>query len=47
METRPLRLFNQAVQAFRSALEVRTKAALPQDWAMTQITLGNALWGRG
>ncbi len=31
------------MQAYRSALEVYTKADLPQDWASTQINLGNAL----
>jgi tetratricopeptide (TPR) repeat protein len=31
------------VAAFRSALEVRTRAQLPQDWAETQDNLGNAL----
>ncbi len=29
-------LFDQAVQAYRSALEVYTKADLPQDWATTE-----------
>ena len=33
----------QAVSAYRSALEVRTREQLPQDWAMTQNNLGNAL----
>src|SRR5262249_49003695 len=28
---------------YRSALEVRTKADLPQDWAETQYNLGSAL----
>ena len=36
-------LFDQAVQAYRSALEVRTRADLPQDWATTQNDLGDAL----
>jgi len=31
------------VTAFRSALEVRTREQLPQDWAQTQSNLGNAL----
>ena len=30
--------------AYRSALEVRTREQLPQDWAMTQNNLGVALW---
>ena len=30
--------------AYRNALEVRTREQLPQDWAMTQNNLGNALW---
>jgi len=37
----------QAVQAYRAALEVRTKADLPQDWAGTQNNLGNALLDQG
>jgi tetratricopeptide (TPR) repeat protein len=40
-------LLDQAVQAFRSALEVLTKADLPQDWATTQNSLGNALRDEG
>ena len=36
-----------AVAAFRSALEVFTKADLPQDWAMTQNNLGIALQALG
>jgi hypothetical protein len=32
-----------AVTAFRAALEVRTREASPMDWAMTQNNLGNAL----
>src|SRR6266481_2608326 len=31
---------------YRSALEVRTREQLPQDWAMTQNNLGNALSGQ-
>ena len=30
--------------AYRSALEVRTREQLPQDWATTQNNLGVALW---
>ena len=37
------RLFEDALAADRSALEVYTKADLPQDWAMTQTNLGAAL----
>ena len=37
-------LLAQAVSAYRSALEVRTREQLPQDWAMTQNNLGVALW---
>jgi tetratricopeptide (TPR) repeat protein len=40
-------LFAQAVQAYRNALEVRTKADLPQDWAWTQSNLGSALDDEG
>ena len=35
------KLLGEAVAAYRSALEVRTKADLPQGWAMTQNNLGN------
>ena len=37
------KLLEDAVAAYRSALEVYTKADLPQDWAMTQNNLGTAL----
>ncbi len=40
-------LLDQAVQAYRSALEVYTKADLPQDWAATQNNLGTALMDEG
>jgi tetratricopeptide (TPR) repeat protein len=40
-------LLEQAVQAYRSALEVNTKADLPRDWAFTQVHLGNALNDEG
>jgi tetratricopeptide (TPR) repeat protein len=40
-------LLDQAVQAFRNALEVYTKADLPQAWAGTQNNLGNALKAEG
>ena len=33
----------QAVAAYRSALEVRTREQLPQDWAATQNNLGLTL----
>jgi hypothetical protein len=36
-------LLDQAVSAYRSALEVYTQDDLPQDWADTQNNLGNAL----
>jgi hypothetical protein len=36
-------LLGQAVAAYRSALEVRTRELLPQDWAATQNNLGLAL----
>ena len=35
------RLLEDAVAAYRSALEVYTKADLPEDWAMTQNNLGS------
>ncbi|MBI4249443.1 MAG: hypothetical protein HY611_08060 [Elusimicrobia bacterium] len=37
----------QAVEAFRNALKVRTQNELPQDWAMTQNNLGAALGDLG
>jgi tetratricopeptide (TPR) repeat protein len=40
-------LLAQAVEAYRAALEVRTKADLPQDWAATQDNLGLALSDQG
>jgi tetratricopeptide (TPR) repeat protein len=40
-------LLEQAVAAYKSALEVYTKAHLPQDWARTQNNLGFALWDLG
>jgi tetratricopeptide (TPR) repeat protein len=33
----------EAVAAFRAALEERTRARVPLDWARTQNSLGNAL----
>jgi hypothetical protein len=41
-----LLLLAQAVTAYRSALEVRTREQLPQDWAQTQNNLGAALSDR-
>ena len=41
------KLLEQAVAAYQSALEVYTKADLPQDWARTQNNLGFALWDLG
>jgi tetratricopeptide (TPR) repeat protein len=36
-------LLKEAVEAYRLALEVRTRDQLPQKWAMMQNNLGNAL----
>jgi tetratricopeptide (TPR) repeat protein len=33
----------EAIEAYRAALQVHTRAELPQDWARTQNNLGNAL----
>ena len=33
----------EAVAAYRAALEERTRERVPLDWAMTQNNLGNAL----
>jgi tetratricopeptide (TPR) repeat protein len=41
------KLLTDAVAAYRSALEVYTRADLPQGWATTQNNLGNALWELG
>ena len=38
-----LELLNEAIAAFRTALEVRTRADVPIQWARTQNNLGNAL----
>src|SRR5262249_39263604 len=40
-------LLAEAVAAFRQALEVFTRATLPQHWAMTQQNLGNVLQAQG
>ena len=40
-------LLAQAVTAYRSALEVRTRADHPVDWAMTQHNLAGALLNQG
>ena len=37
------RLLAEAVTAYRAALEVHTREAMPVDWATTQNNLGNAL----
>ena len=36
-------LLMEAVEAYRAALEERTRERVPLDWAMTQNNLGNAL----
>jgi len=41
------KLVREAVGAYRAALQVRTRAELPQDWAETQNNLGNALGDLG
>ena len=41
--TKGTELLAQAVTAYRSALEVYSREQLPQDWAMTQNNLGEAL----
>jgi tetratricopeptide (TPR) repeat protein len=33
----------EAVEAYRAALEERSRERVPLDWAMTQMNLGNAL----
>ena len=38
-----LQRLSEAVEAYRQALIVRTRDDLPQDWAVTQNNLGNAL----
>ena len=37
------RLLAQAVEAYRSALQVYTKEEFPQAWSMTEDNLGNIL----
>ena len=37
----------QAVDAYRAALEVRTRERVPLDWASTQNSLGTVLWTLG
>jgi hypothetical protein len=41
------KLLEDAIAAFRSALEVHTKAGLPQDCAQTQNNLERGAWGPG
>ncbi len=36
----------EAVAAYRAALEERTRERVPLQWATTQMNLGNALLGR-
>ena len=45
--TKSAALLDQAVEAFRKALEVYTKADLPRDWARTQNNLGISLQDEG
>ena len=40
-------LLAEAVAAYRQALEVFTRATLPQHWATTQTNLGNVLRAQG
>ena len=40
-------MLEQAVAAYRSALEVYTQADLPQGWALTQNNLGTRALGSG
>ena len=42
-----MRLLAEAVAAYRTALDVYTRADLPQQWATTQNNLGNALQRQG
>ena len=42
-----LALLARAVSAYEAALEVRTRAEIPANWAMTQNNLGNALQVQG
>jgi hypothetical protein len=37
----------QAVAAYREALQEYTRERVPLNWAMTQTNLGNALWTIG
>jgi tetratricopeptide (TPR) repeat protein len=37
----------EAVQICQGTLALNTREQLPQDWAQTQTTLGNALWQQG
>ena len=40
----PIPLFKEAVQEWRNAAESLTRATMPQEWAQSQIKLGNALY---
>ena len=37
----------EAIAAYRAALEEQTRDRVPLDWAMTQTNLGTALWRLG
>ena len=47
MDLAGTQLLAEAVTAYRQALEIRARAALPQDWAMTQNNVGIALKTQG
>lgn len=40
----PIPLFKEAVEEWRQAAETLTRATMPQEWAQSQIKLGNALY---
>ena len=40
----PIPVFKEAVGEWRQAIETLTRASMPQEWAQSQIKLGNALY---
>ena len=46
VKTREVYYIENAIKAYKAALQVRTREAFPEYWAMTQISLGRAYWYR-
>jgi CHAT domain-containing protein/signal recognition particle subunit SEC65 len=46
VKPREAHYIENAIEAYKAALQVRTREAFPEYWAMTQISLGGAYWSR-